>query len=160
VRILAQSTEPVAQPYRFAGNYQDPTGLYHLKARHYDANIGRRTQPDPSGQEQNPYLYTEGDPVKRIDPTGLAFFDAVGKAFDAYDIGSIAKNLDEGNYKGALATGVGMAAGAAESACGAVAVAVSAPTAGMGGLTVGTTCFGVGYGAGELGEKAAISVLN
>ncbi|MEU5117141.1 RHS repeat-associated core domain-containing protein [Streptomyces longwoodensis] len=81
VRILAQSSEPVAQPYRFAGNYQDPTGLYHLQARYYDANIGRFTQPDPSGQEQNPYLYAEGDPVNRIDPTGLsAFGDVVGAA--------------------------------------------------------------------------------
>ncbi|MHC5263500.1 RHS repeat-associated core domain-containing protein [Streptomyces sp. UC4497] len=34
-------------------------------------NIGRFTQPDPSGQEKNPYLYAEGDPVNRIDPTGL-----------------------------------------------------------------------------------------
>ncbi|MFF9396149.1 RHS repeat-associated core domain-containing protein [Streptomyces griseoluteus] len=66
VRILAQSTEPVAQPYRFAGNYQGPTGLCHLEARHYDASLGRFTQPDPSGQEQNPYLYAEGDPVNRI----------------------------------------------------------------------------------------------
>ncbi|MFD8258733.1 hypothetical protein ACFV19_07280 [Streptomyces griseoluteus] len=38
VRILAQSAEPVAQPYRFTGNYKDPTGPYHLKARYYDAN--------------------------------------------------------------------------------------------------------------------------
>ncbi|MFI6210128.1 hypothetical protein ACIBAI_27785 [Streptomyces sp. NPDC051041] len=73
----------------------------------------------------------------------------------------MAKDVYEGNYKDALATGVGLAAGAAaESACGAVAVAVSAPTAGVGGLAVGATCFGVGYGAGELGEKAASSVLN
>ncbi|MEV5102098.1 RHS repeat-associated core domain-containing protein [Streptomyces massasporeus] len=71
VRILAQSSEPVAQPYRFAGGYQDPTGLYHFQARYYDANIGRFTQPDPSGQEENPYLYAEGDPVNRIDPQGL-----------------------------------------------------------------------------------------
>ncbi|MER6469747.1 RHS repeat-associated core domain-containing protein [Streptomyces collinus] len=82
VRLLAQSTEPVAQPYRFAGNYQDPTGLYHLKARYYDANVGRFTQPDPSGQEQNPYLYAEGDPVNRIDPSGLFSWS------DALDIGS------------------------------------------------------------------------
>ncbi|MFQ6147773.1 RHS repeat-associated core domain-containing protein [Streptomyces seoulensis] len=68
VRLLAQFSEPVAQPYRFAGNYQDPTGLYHLQNRYYDANIGRFTQPDPSGQEQNPYLYAEGDPVNKIDP--------------------------------------------------------------------------------------------
>ncbi len=59
VRILARSSEPVAQPYRFAGGYQDPTGLYHFQARYYDANIGRFTQPDPSGQEKNPYLYAE-----------------------------------------------------------------------------------------------------
>ncbi|MFH9663582.1 RHS repeat-associated core domain-containing protein [Streptomyces sp. NPDC017248] len=80
VRLLAQSSEPVEQPYRFAGNYQDPTGLYHLQARYYDANIGRFTQPDPSGQEQNPYLYAEGDPVNRIDPNGLLSFDIGGEA--------------------------------------------------------------------------------
>ncbi|MEU1043513.1 hypothetical protein [Streptomyces sp. NPDC005907] len=69
--------------------------------------------------------------------------------------------MDEGNHKSALATGVGLAADtAAESACGAVVVAVSAPTAGVGGLAVGATCFGIGYGAGELGEKAATSALN
>ncbi|MET9444685.1 RHS repeat-associated core domain-containing protein [Streptomyces sp. NPDC006610] len=55
VCLLAQSSEPVAQPYRFAGGYQDPTGLYHLKARYYDANIGRCTQPAPSGQERWPH---------------------------------------------------------------------------------------------------------
>ncbi|MEK9523414.1 DUF6531 domain-containing protein [Streptomyces venezuelae] len=157
----AGSSEQVPQPYQFAGGYHDPTGLYHFAARYYDPNVGRFTSTDPSGQEKNPYLYAEGDPVNRIDPTGLAFFDAVGKGFDLYDIGSMAKDVSEGNYKDALATGAGMAAGAAaEAACGAVAVAVSAPTAGVGGLAVGATCFGIGYGAGELGEKAATSVLN
>ncbi|MER5887163.1 RHS repeat-associated core domain-containing protein, partial [Streptomyces sp. NPDC001941] len=107
------TTEKVGQPYRFAGGYQDPTGLYHFEARYYDPNVGRFTQPDPSGQEKNPYLYADGDPVNRIDPNGLAFFDGVGKAFDLYDIGSMAKDISEGNYKDALATGVGMAAGAA-----------------------------------------------
>ncbi|MEV7192689.1 RHS repeat-associated core domain-containing protein [Streptomyces sp. NPDC093510] len=71
------SSEKVVQPYRFAGGYQDPTGLYHYAARYYDPNIGRFTQPDPSGQEENPYLYAEGDPVNRIDPTGLFGFSDV-----------------------------------------------------------------------------------
>ncbi|WP_436844737.1 RHS repeat-associated core domain-containing protein [Streptomyces longwoodensis] len=42
-----------------------------FKARYYDANTGRFTQPDPSGQEKNPYFHAEGDPVNRIDPSGL-----------------------------------------------------------------------------------------
>ncbi|MEU0355804.1 RHS repeat-associated core domain-containing protein [Streptomyces cyaneofuscatus] len=67
----AATSEQAPQPYRFAGGYQDPTGLYHFAARYYDPNIGRFTTPDPSGQEKNPYLYAEGDPVNRIDPTGL-----------------------------------------------------------------------------------------
>ncbi|MGW0917318.1 RHS repeat-associated core domain-containing protein, partial [Streptomyces sp. NPDC002784] len=47
--------------------------------RYYDPQIGRFTQPDPSGQEQNPYLYADGDPVNRIDPTGLfSFADTMG----------------------------------------------------------------------------------
>ncbi|MFJ7305696.1 RHS repeat-associated core domain-containing protein [Streptomyces sp. NPDC099088] len=74
---MAQSSEPVAQPYRFAGNYQDPTGLYHLQPRYYDANVGRFTQPAPSGQDQNPYLYAEGDPVNRIDLNGPISLTAV-----------------------------------------------------------------------------------
>ncbi|MFI0975553.1 RHS repeat-associated core domain-containing protein [Streptomyces sp. NPDC021093] len=63
-------TEKVPQPYRFAGGYQDPTGLYHLGTRYYDPRIGRFTSPDVSGQAKNPYLYAEGDPVNRIDPAG------------------------------------------------------------------------------------------
>ncbi|WP_345984086.1 RHS repeat-associated core domain-containing protein [Streptomyces sp. DSS69] len=44
---------------------------HHFAARYYAPNIGRLTTPDPSGQEKNPYLYAEGDPVNRIDPIGL-----------------------------------------------------------------------------------------
>ncbi|WP_374206441.1 RHS repeat-associated core domain-containing protein [Streptomyces sp. WAC04114] len=73
------TTEQVSQPYRFAGGFQDPTGLYHFSARYYDPNIGRFTSPDPSGQEKNPYLYAEGDPVNRIDPHGLLSLDISGE---------------------------------------------------------------------------------
>ncbi|MFJ8254321.1 RHS repeat-associated core domain-containing protein [Streptomyces sp. NPDC094466] len=66
------TTEQVPQPYHFAGGYQDPTGLHHFAARFYDPNIGRFTTPDPSGQEQNPYLYAAGDPVNNIDPSSFS----------------------------------------------------------------------------------------
>ncbi|MFG2595267.1 RHS repeat-associated core domain-containing protein [Streptomyces sp. NPDC048462] len=81
------TSETVPQPYRFAGGYQDPTGLYHFAARYYDPNIGRFTNPDPSGQEQNPYLYAQGDPVNQIDPDGLfgfnSFIEGVGHGLAA-----------------------------------------------------------------------------
>jgi RHS repeat-associated protein len=126
VRLLAQSSEPVAQPYRFAGNYQDPTGLYHLKARYYDANIGRFTQPDPSGQKQNPYLYAEGDPVNRIDPNGLfSFPDASG----ALEFGKLAYETVTGNEDAAFATKVGiLTAAGTEALCLAAAAGGAVPT--------------------------------
>lgn len=84
------TTEHVPQPYRFAGGYQDPTGLYHFAARCYDPNIGCFTTPDPSCQEQNPYLYAAGDPVNKIDPTGLlGFGSVVDGLFEAKDVAEI-----------------------------------------------------------------------
>ncbi|MGA5499245.1 RHS repeat-associated core domain-containing protein [Streptomyces cinereoruber] len=65
------ATEAFPQPYRFAGAYLDPTGLYKMGARYYDPHLGRFTQPDPSGQETNPYLYAAGDPINHTDPSGL-----------------------------------------------------------------------------------------
>jgi RHS repeat-associated protein len=103
VRLVAQSYEPVAQPYRFACGYQDPTGLYHFQARYYDANIGRFTQPDPSGQEKNPYLYAEGDPYEDAFGTALSF--AVDKGVTA---GCLYLTVGVGSGGCALA---GMAAG-------------------------------------------------
>ncbi|MFC8402743.1 RHS repeat-associated core domain-containing protein [Streptomyces griseoincarnatus] len=66
--------EAVSQPYRYAGAYLDPTGLYKMGHRYYDPTLGRFTQPDPSGQETNPYLYAAGDPINHVDPSGLGWF--------------------------------------------------------------------------------------
>ncbi|MFJ3539615.1 RHS repeat-associated core domain-containing protein [Streptomyces sp. NPDC090109] len=74
------TTEAFPQPYRYAGAYLDPTGLYKMGARYYDPHLGRFTQPDPSGQETNPYLYATGDPINHTDPTGLSFVSTIGEA--------------------------------------------------------------------------------
>ncbi|WP_338018225.1 RHS repeat-associated core domain-containing protein [Streptomyces taklimakanensis] len=80
-------TETVPQPYRFTGTYLDPTGLYKMGARYYDPHLGRFTQPDPSGQETNPYLYATGDPVNRTDPTGLfSFSDVLDTGSDIFGV--------------------------------------------------------------------------
>lgn len=62
----------VFKPWRYAGQYQDvSTGLYKMGARYYQPELGRWTQPDPSGQDANAYLYVGGNPVNFVDPTGL-----------------------------------------------------------------------------------------
>jgi len=60
----------------FAGGIIDTdTGLSHFGARDYDPALGRFTTPDPidfSGGDTDLYAYCAGDPVGRVDPSGLA----------------------------------------------------------------------------------------
>jgi RHS repeat-associated protein len=57
---------------QFTGGYKDAsTGQTKLGARYYEASLGRFKQVDPSWQEENSYLYAQGDPCNKIDPTGL-----------------------------------------------------------------------------------------
>ncbi|HZH27287.1 MAG TPA: RHS repeat-associated core domain-containing protein [Azospirillaceae bacterium] len=76
------TTEAAPQPFRYTGAYLDPTSLYKMGARYYDPQHGRFTQPDPSGQETNAYLYAGGDPINNSDPSGLGFLDSVSNLFD------------------------------------------------------------------------------
>jgi RHS repeat-associated protein len=74
--VTVSSAGAVDNPWRFAGEYQDVTGLYKIGERYYDPKLGRWTQPDPLRQscnvkEANPYLYAAGDLVNRVDPDGL-----------------------------------------------------------------------------------------
>lgn len=63
-------------PVRFAGEYVDPTGLYHLRARQYDAELGRFTSQDPIPQKimsppVSTYAYANNVPTSMVDPAGL-----------------------------------------------------------------------------------------
>ncbi|HEX2205847.1 MAG TPA: RHS repeat-associated core domain-containing protein [Longimicrobium sp.] len=60
---------------RFKGREFDvQTGLYYVRERWYDPQIGRFVSEDPSGLEGgiNPYAFADNDPVDLADPTGLA----------------------------------------------------------------------------------------
>lgn len=72
-------TNPGWQPFGFAGGLYDPaTGLVRFGARDYDASVGRWTSKDPigfDGGDSNQFAYVGGDPVGRLDPSGLDWVD-------------------------------------------------------------------------------------
>lgn len=61
-------------PFRYTSRPQDPaSGLYDLRARVYDPELGRFLTPDPLSFAGgiNLYVYVENDPTLRRDPLGL-----------------------------------------------------------------------------------------
>ena len=69
--------ETVSNPFRFVGEKgvrADPTGLIHMRARHYDPLTGRFLSTDPIGilgDDLNLYRYVHNSPTNYVDPTGL-----------------------------------------------------------------------------------------
>jgi len=60
---------------QFAGEYRDPTDLYHLRARQYDPATGRFLRPDPiDAAVGSPlvasYVYAANRPTVMVDPSG------------------------------------------------------------------------------------------
>lgn len=69
--VGAAADTAVINPWRYTGQFQDPTGLYKMGARYMQPAKGQWTQPDPSALESNAYLYVRGNPVNLTDPSGL-----------------------------------------------------------------------------------------
>ncbi|MFJ8150498.1 RHS repeat-associated core domain-containing protein [Streptomyces sp. NPDC096048] len=152
------TAEAVPQSYRYAGAYADPTGLYKMGHRYYDPSLGRLTQPDPSGQEENAHLYAGGDPINNVDPTGLGFLsteaDWYGKVNEVKDGVEMGQAIGDGYYRKAYFKGMGMLAGAATGAtCGTGVVLAALATAGA-ALAATTACVVAGEAAGEWVESS------
>ncbi len=59
-------------PARYNGQYIDPTGLVHLRARQYDPTTGRFLSRDAlSAQSGEAYGYAYGNPLVYNDPSGF-----------------------------------------------------------------------------------------
>ncbi len=71
--------------YAFTGENFDVNGLTYLRARYLDNSTGRFTQRDPSGLEANLYLYAGGNPINRIDPSGLYSSDLIERNIPVED---------------------------------------------------------------------------
>lgn len=73
---VTTSTGTLANPWGYAGGFQDSTHLVKFGARYYDPNLGRWSQVDATGGSiaspgsTNRYLYAACDPINRVDPTG------------------------------------------------------------------------------------------
>jgi|AntRauTorckE5430_2_1112549.scaffolds.fasta_scaffold01454_3 RHS repeat-associated protein len=76
-------------------------GLYYIRARYYDASIGRFITEDPV-QSSNLYAYGGNNPIKNIDPSGMYWESAADVLFIAYSYDQWNKNPDIVN-SGALA---------------------------------------------------------
>ncbi len=59
-------------PRKTGKEFNADSNLYYYAARYYDPYIGRFTQRDPAGNGFNWYAYTANNPLKFVDPTGLA----------------------------------------------------------------------------------------
>ena len=75
----AQAT--FSQPFTFAGQFgvmEESDGLYYMRARYYDAKVGRFISEDPigfGGGDVNLFAYVGNNPVNFSDPEGKkAFF--------------------------------------------------------------------------------------
>ena len=78
-------TETVPQPFQYAGQVgvmAEGDNLYYMRARYYDAHIGRFISEDPIGFEGglNLYAYVGGNPINLVDPSGLAATECNGCA--------------------------------------------------------------------------------
>ncbi len=156
-RPFGASASP-ATPFGFTGQrFDQESGLYYFRARHYSSAFGRFLQPDPIGYEGgiNLYAYVDNDPLNLIDPYGLKVLDNVqlgltglsfcpsvcGSAFSLLDAGISAAR---GNYTGAAisagaaAAGVFFDAGAIKTgAMAAISAADAAKTANFANKGVG-----------------------
>ena len=71
---LSQESLPTDRQY--TGQQKDKTGLYYYNARYYDPQLGQFVSPDTlvpyptSVLSYNRFLYTQANPINRVDPTG------------------------------------------------------------------------------------------
>ncbi|WP_027399779.1 RHS repeat-associated core domain-containing protein [Anaerovorax odorimutans] len=69
---ITEQMETLPNRYKYAGEqYDEVTGKYYLRARHYDPQVGRFMQEDTyRGDGLNLYTYVANNPLKYVDPSG------------------------------------------------------------------------------------------
>ena len=111
---LINSTGGTENKYLFAGEqFDENIEQYYLRNRYYDPSVGRFTRRDTyEGSPEEPaslhkYLYTQANPVNRIDPSGLFSLTEISAANSIrdllaniqIDVGSVLVDSSLGNDK-------------------------------------------------------------
>lgn len=79
VRTSGVATGAPSMPFGFTGEYSDPTGQLHLRARQYDPGTGRFLSTDPvasllTDPYVGTYVYVRNRPTVAVDPSGEFLF--------------------------------------------------------------------------------------
>lgn len=76
---------PPTNPFQFTGQIFDPrTGIYYLRSRYYDPQLGRFISKDVSQglqtapQSENRYQYALANPLRYFDPSGRSWVSILG----------------------------------------------------------------------------------
>jgi RHS repeat-associated protein/uncharacterized repeat protein (TIGR01451 family) len=136
---LLRNVAAVPNPFQFNGQFgvmADNNGLNFMRARYYNAPLGRFTSQDPVGVsgESCLYAYTMNSPVTYFDPTGLV-------RWHQYWGGAIVAGSGVLISAGLEWTGVGVFAGAYTAAAGIEIMeqaAIDQPSQFSGGLFIDT----------------------
>ena len=69
-----EKATPALSPWLYHGRlFEEASGLYWMRMRHYSPQLGRFLQPDPAGIAGgiNLYVYSNNNPLRFFDPWGL-----------------------------------------------------------------------------------------
>ena len=80
--IIINQQENITNPFKFAGQYgimDEGNNIYYMRARYYDASVGRFISEDPSGMTDGPnlYSYVLSNPVNYVDPDGQQLIETM-----------------------------------------------------------------------------------
>ncbi len=127
--------------FRFHGMWQDPSGLYHVRARQYDAKTGRFLSRDAAEgndlapETWHPYQFAFSNPHLYRDPSGLVNMASLQSSFSIQNIlrslPRVAINEAKDNIVGKILSFV------VESAIKSVAPGISLPGPAISGFSKG-----------------------
>ena len=94
--IPTVSTGSSTQPFGFTGEPRDASGLSYLRARYFDAELGRFLSRDSwaggatAPQSLNRYAYVTNNPVRYTDPSGRCGIDLIADiGFSLFSLGQV-----------------------------------------------------------------------